>query len=543
MVVGVVIAGAALAAACLGEDADLSPKDPSGSDGGGNTSGDAGREVPPDPTGPGPDGGDADGGDAGEGGTPDDRNDFPMPIVDPGTPATAAQVFAQADVAGESGPCLFEPQVGSLIPKNWPRLRFRQKALQSENLFEIRLVVPNQKSPLVIYTNKTSYTLDQATWTTLKTHGVGSIDIRVRSAVVDGQGNRTGGPWKGSEGKIEIAPVEARGTISYFSTADVAIKRFRVGDETVQAGPTPANAGSTCVGCHAPTPDGAHAALTIDGTAGGLVMRPLAGGTSEPAFLTVSALTMLSRTNQFAPAFSKAHWSAGDRVLVSMFKVNTTSEIIWTDLEAATNAPGGGWGVFARSGDANSAVSATVSHDGTKIAYVSTTDPVTGTRSTNGRIAVIPYNARQGGPSVFVTGAAASNAVQYYPAFSPDDTMLAFDKVTSGSSYNNAAAELFVVPSAGGTAHRLAANDPPACLSLPAGVTTSWPRWSPEMQTQGTRKFYFIAFSSTRFGNRRQVFVAPVVVDGQDVKSYPALYPWNQPEAVENHTPSWSEPF
>jgi hypothetical protein len=62
---------------------------------------------------------------------------------------------------------------------------------------------------------------------------------------------------------------------------------------------------------------------------------------------------------------------------------------------------------------------------------------------------------------------------------------------------------------------------------------------------EGGRKYYFLTFSSKRLaaGSASQILVAPVVVEGTTITSYPALYSWSQAEAVENHTPSWTEPF
>src|SRR5262245_61148281 len=50
--------------------------------------------------------------------------DFPAnPMIDPGVPANAPALFApQGDPTG--GPCLLEPEMGSLFPRNWLRPRF-----------------------------------------------------------------------------------------------------------------------------------------------------------------------------------------------------------------------------------------------------------------------------------------------------------------------------------------------------------------------------------------------------------------------------------
>jgi hypothetical protein len=522
-------ASAAAAAACGADDSGF------GVSGGGRAIIDSGADVPTLPV--------ADAGSNPETGTPE-RDDFASPVVDPGTPANAPQLFDVADVSG-AGACLLEPQVGSLIPKNWQRLRFRQKGASSENLFEILVKVPNQKSPLRIYTTKESYTLDAATWNALRTSaavaGPNSVSVRIRSAVVDGSGVLTGGPWTGSQGSFEIAPVDLTGTLSYWTEGALSsIRKLRVSDESTTSGPSSTDTGGACIGCHTPTPDGVHAAYTLNGGGGGLKMLPLGGGTTAPAYLSANASTLLARTNQFTAAFSKAHWTAGDRVAVTVLTSGQATEMIWTDLEATS----AGTGTFARTGDSGNVASPAVSHDGTKIVYTSTNTTTNGMTSTAAKIALIPWNNRAGGTSATLVG---NTALNYYPSFSADDTLVSFARTASGTTYDNPNAEVHVVHADGSVSpHRLAANDPPTCSGLASpGLKSSWPRWSPEVKTVGTRKFYFLAFSSARGATAGvpQIYVAPVVMEGATVTSYPALYLWSQDSAVRNHTPSWSEPL
>ena len=135
---------------------------------------------------------------------------------------------------------------------------------------------------------------------------------------------------------------------------------------------------------------------------------------------------------------------------------------------------------------------------------------------------------------------------EYYPAFSPNDAFVAFTRISgNGNSYSNPQAEVFVVPSGGGAAIRSGANDPPACQTSvrSPGVTNSWPKWSPAATraSNGTT-YYWMTFSSTR-RSRPQLYVAPMTVDaaGTVNAGHPALYLWNQPEADNNHTPSWDD--
>lgn len=542
-----------------------------GNDGGGAdaTQGDGGTSV-----GPGGGGGNEGGigsilgdGAASEGGgvtgvypcpNPATQNDFANPILDTGTPANAAALFSAADV-GTQGPCLYEPEPGALFPNNWMRLRFRFNTSNQENLFEIKLVIPHETSPLVIYTTQSTYTLDAMTWQKLTTTGVnGPIQVSVRSAVVT-NGAITGGPWTGSTGTIQIAPVPASGSVVYWTTSNgTVLKGFQMGSEAApQPIVTPGQAGTMCIGCHTSTPDGLYVGFTASQVANSgdtpayQDIRTLDGGATQPPWLSTSALALLARQGQQAPAFSPGHWSAGDHILLSMYEATGPEEIIWTNLEATSQTQGQGWDVVARNGDSNAAASAAFSHDGQTIVYTSSTDVNSGENSADGLLYTVPYNGGKGGTAQPLSGASDSNYIQFYPSYSHDDHFIAFNRMptSSGSAsmpatYNNPNSEVFFIPATGGTATRVAANDPPACLGAASpGITNSWAKWSPQVAQACGNSYYFFIFSSDRdpgAAGGPQLYVAPIVVDAKaNVTTYAAIYPWNQPESEHNHTPAW----
>ena len=117
-------------------------------------------------------------------------------------------------------------------------------------------------------------------------------------------------------------------------------------------------------------------------------------------------------------------------------------------------------GTIARSGDPNYAGAPSWSHDGTTIVYVSTNANVDG-RLDDGAAhldrALQREGRRQRGGS---RRRKRERDEKLYPAFSPDDKWVVFDEVASGSMYNNATDELYVVPAKGGTATRLDAKTP-----------------------------------------------------------------------------------
>jgi len=217
---------------------------------------------------------------------------------------------------------------------------------------------------------------------------------------------------------------------------------------------------------------------------------------------------------------------------------------------AMIGAKGTGWGVIPRTGDTRGAVTPDWSHDGTTIAYTSTTSTSDGRlgddNNNEADIYTVPYNGGQGGPATAVSGASTAGVGEYYPDFSADDRYIAFNRVEDRQGqkyYYNPRGEIYVVPAAGGTPTRLAANDPPACTGEKSpGVLNSWPKWSPTVRVgpNGTpnagKKYYFLLFSSARQspfrlgqGAASQLYLATVVEDANgDLKTYPAMYLWNQ---------------
>lgn len=484
--------------------------------------------------------------------------DFPKdPIVDASTPPDAPALFGSAGAGQPSGgPCLFEPEPGALFPSNWLRPRFRFAPGADQNLFEIRLHADNEVNDLVVYTANTSWTMPKDMWTLLASHIVDApITMTVRGAHYDG--TQLTGVSVGTSGPITIAPADASGAIVYWTTSSgSALKGFQVGDEAVATALEPpqvkmktaGDAAVTCVGCHTSTPDGKFASFTAQGPWGNALasIEKMSVG-DQPSFMGAGALMALA---QKAPlgihSYSKGHWKTGDHVMVTPVGDSAAfggsgSTLQWFDLEAPDVASASG--VIARNGDSRDVGAPTWSHDGNTIVYVSTDVQFTG-RLDNGfaDLYTVPYNNRQGGDAKPLPGASDPGLAEYYPAFSPDDQWIAFNRIANGNTmYDSALAEVFVIPAAGGTPTRLAANDPVACLGkLSPGVTNSWPKWAPEAVTVKGKTYYWLIFSSKREqSGKPQLYVTGLVVENGQPKSYSSIYLWNQPGDENNHTPAW----
>lgn len=589
----------------------------------------------------------------------------PTPV--PGNPSS---LFGNP--ASTGGPCLLEPQDGTLFPNGWlrPRISFASPS-GNANVFQIRLHSAAEQNDLVVYTTNTYYTLDATTWQRLSKDLAGpAMTVTVAAANTSG-----GGAALSQSADFTIASVPALGALIYWTAANydnsatsTELKGFHIGDEgttvaltssqvtspvyaTASNGNTPDMMSTPvfCIGCHTSTPDGNYVAFTaqwpwpnalasVNGSAeGGVAVG------EPPPYLTAAAQANLNPLigaqaaggAWYAPpivdqimlgvqTFSPAHYASGDRVVVSSLGADqnatsldagntitgVTSQLAWIDLEyggavpktdtpAAPCSSGGclpsptpnaGWGIIQRQGDPRSAGAPSWSHnlDG-KTDYIAYTSTDTGTKDGRldqgaGDVYVVPYNNRQGGAATPLAGASDPNYSEYYPAWSPDDKLIAFNRVAAGNSmYNQPLAEVYVVAAnpvtcdgAASPNCRLKANDPVACTgSKSPGVQNTWPKWAPLPQVasgsmagnQGSdgKLYYWVTFSSTRATactvtagtnalntlctaaqsqaaqGRAQLFVAGVVVDPSSgaITTFPAVYMWNQDAALNNLIPAW----
>jgi hypothetical protein len=480
--------------------------------------------------------------------------DFPAdPIIDSTAPANAPALFDGSTPRADGAPCITAPIAGTLMPRNWLRPVFALAPAAGENLFEIALSVPGFAHQLRVYTRNPSTALTADLWNRLRTSiNDTTITVTARALLTDSAGAVQLAPSAQAESTFVVAPVDAPGKIVYWALADDmgtkvgSLKGFGIGEEGVRDVLVPSQVASrtsseTCVGCHTATPDGNGVGFSMGPTNYfGNIADIRAGSTGAlPGYVNQSAMSMI-RTLRGIPAYSKGHWSDGDRIVL----LSDTGALNWVQVD------GNARGTLARTGDANKATEPAFSHDGNNVVYVSGTSLIDG-RLGNGPADLysIPYANRAGGNATPLAGGADPGATEFYPSFSPDDALVAFTRIAgNGSSYSNPASEVFVTPfagGAGGTAVRLAANDAAACQTTLAspGLTNDWPKWSPHATTANGKTYYWLTFSSKRIGTvNAQLYVTALVVDGAGkLTSYPAMYLWNQPAADGNHTPSWDD--
>ena len=536
----------------------------------------------------------------------DPCTDLPAaPVVDGATPAGAPQLFGAPTSGGASGgPCLVEPEIGALFPNNWLRPRFRVKAPAGQDVFELRLHVANQTNDLVVYTTSATWTMPKDMWLALAQHSRGKpITVTVRGA---SQAGGAASVARGTSGDISIAPVSASGTMVYWSTSgmtygqpkngDTMLSGFDVGDESVvtvlkpdqakqlikdQGGNVlkPESNPARCIGCHTSTPDGAYISYNDfypwDAV---LASGEAASVGASPPFLRAGGWNAITQPWLGLSTYSKAHWTDGDHVMIASLGTTNSdsdanSQLAWFDLESTATGTqpaqlkGMAFDILPRTGDTRGAAAPVWSHDGSFIVYTSTDSEKSGRLGSGvADLYRVDYNAKAGGMAKPVEGAAEAAIAEYYPALSGDDRLIAYNSIPQATAsqshpaignagsqswdgmYAQPATEVFVVPSAGGTPTRLAANDPPTCAGAASpGINNSWPKWSPESTTADGKTYYWLIFSSWRDGTRAanmtpvaQLYMTGVVDDGSGhLETHGAIYLWNQPAMTSNHTPAW----
>ena len=119
-------------------------------------------------------------------------------------PANVASLFSTTDAAASpsGGPCLVEPEPGTLFPNNWVRPRFRWVPNGGENLFELRIKAAPETNNLVVYTTATEWMMPATMWAalTLDIQDV-PMTVSIRGAVLTTTGALQSPPELGFDGE------------------------------------------------------------------------------------------------------------------------------------------------------------------------------------------------------------------------------------------------------------------------------------------------------------------------------------------------------
>jgi hypothetical protein len=252
-----------------------------------------------------------------------------------------------AGTATGSGPCIIEPQDGTMFPRNWlrPRVQFYNGPTAGLK-YRLTFHADREVNDLVVYTSKIPWAMPQKIWHDLALNVMEEdITLTVRAS--------NGGE---SSVKFRISPADVGGTIVFWHTTQYvaapgtsALYGFRPGDEGVVSALTPeqittkmmgasgqlstenGRTGTTagtalCVGCHTSTPDG-NAVTTTDDWPWNVAVSNInaASGAigSLPSFVTTAGMTMANTAWQGVTSFSRDDWNAGNHRYVSSWAPRT----------------------------------------------------------------------------------------------------------------------------------------------------------------------------------------------------------------------------
>jgi len=392
------------------------------------------------------------------------------------------------------------PEDGVNFPRNTPSITFQWNDVAARGY---RLQFTGSTTDLTVYTQGTSWSADEATWATLVGANAGaSLRVELRALGEAGV--------SASERTLSVNRMDGDGTIYYWSTSVSGFLRVPYGgaaEEYLTAATT-----GRCVGCHAISPTGAMA-FTYDGGDGGLGIRDVASGADVLSwgsgnygnFKTYDPLgRYLLTTFQGALLL---HDAATGALLWEVPVDGTATQVDW-------------------------------SPSGDRVVVVLTGSHSADWVFTGGRIATMEHygDGTFGPPTVIHTPEAGYNA--FYPVFSPDGRWIAFN-VSTGDSYDDPDAGVYVIDADGGTAIELAA------ANMTDGITNSWPRWGPLPDDD----VLWLAFSSKRSYGRvtagwPQIWVAafdPVKARNGEDPSWPAFWLPGQDAAQSNHIPVWAK--
>jgi hypothetical protein len=520
--------------------------------------------------------------------------DFPTaPINDPKSP-TAIPSNPGSQFSGSpsgSGPCVTEPEDGSLFPYNWTRPRIKWTG--TSGLVQITVHADLEANDLVVYTTGSSWIMDKTIWEGLASH-VHESDVSVTVRAASGGATTV---------KFQIASASAAGSIVYWAADPSAVgnqavdvqndatsilRGFTVGEEglttalLLSQAKQPSRTMSanvrkpTCSGCHSATPDSGFVAFVDNWPWNSVIagVKKENVGDQLPD-LSVGGLADLNKPWAGPATFSSQNWQAGKRIMVTTAAESsetmpwnndsvTPAKLVWYNLDSAApptltsvgpdqqpiaQLTASNYGIIDRGADdARGVAFANWSHDGSNIIYSSTNGGCKDGRLAQGAtdLHMVPYNGGSGGEAKPVPGASDSKWEEYYAAYAPDDSMVLFDRVPSGGvMYANPAAEMFFVPlgsaPGAGTAVRLAANDPVACTGKTSpGVNNHFPKWAPAAATYNNRTYYWVIYSSNRVGltavadstgalhQVSQLYLTAISVEGGTYKTYKSIYVWWQ---------------
>ena len=452
-------------------------------------------------------------------------------VLAPGAPADAATRFGGSNDPNLA-PALIYPPDGVLMPPNLNDLEFQW--VGAATLFELRLT--SKFLDLTIYTpcvpvgNGCGFVPDEPTWTLIGQQCRGDeVTVTLRGT------GASGGVGMSATRKMSFTDEDLLGGLYYWAAASGAINRYDFGrrGQRAEAFYTPATSGSICVGCHA---------LSRDGTR-------IAVGMNQPSPASLRVLDVATRAVKFDSASAITGGSGGSNFEAlspdgKYVLTNTGQDLTLRD--AATGTQIGSAAAITNGNMAD------WSADGTQVVFARGSGGapcipgfcISVPAVDNASLFLVPVNGTAfGNPTQLIAGATGTN--NYYPAFSPDGTLVVFNR-SAINSMDAADAQVWVAPTSNGAGARSLTT-----ANLEPG--NSWPKFAPFTHHYQGKTIFWTTFSSRRDYALRisnstvaqdakmaQLWMVAVDASGTPVDYPPFWLPFQDPK-TGNHIAQWTE--
>ena len=424
--------------------------------------------------------------------------------------AGAAALGAVAE--GEAGLNILYPFENTTVPRNLEGLEVNWTGNQGKDI--IRLHFESSLESVDVYTTGAQWIVPVDVWETVSaTNRKGSLTLQVFGASWDGT---TLGTVKQSDPvNVTVNRFDASGSVLYWSTADQSINRIPAGTtESSRFYPTSSGSG-LCYGCHEISEGRQWMVVTRDGVDGTYQVVDV----QDPANPTVVFDVVDTQRMTFhtlSPDGTRVLGCRDGSLVVYDLATNRFLATVTPDGYKYTHP---NW-----------------SPDGTKIVATRITGTLYSDMSSfGGEVVLMSWDGSAlGTPEVVAPSEAGIS--YYYPAFSPDGAWIVYNR-SSGDTYADDDAELWLVPASGGTAMRL--NN----ANGSGEVRNSLARWAPLPDDD----VLWLAFSSrqSRQGGvaaSSQIWITAIdpeiAATGADPSSAPYWLP-GQASSSDNHLPVW----
>lgn len=445
-------------------------------------------------------------------------------VLRPGVEMNVPGLFDDGEASTAPGPTIVYPQAGTIIPPNLPSFEVHWRPTPGSAFYEVafsgRVIVTRVFTRCTPISGGCALTLAESdlALVAMAAQGNGELQLTVRAIGPDGGAVTSSAPQA-----LGVSATEFTGGVYWWASSG-SIVRYEFGRPGARAEIFLRGDPFNCVGCHS---------LSRDGTR-------IAAGRFIPAPAPTQIVDVTTRSNIGAAFGSNfGTFSPDSRWYLSSDGVRMTL----IDAHSGTAAPSGQPAM-------NVGSMPDWSPMGDRVVYSrpQMVPPVpTGSPGHNAPadLMSMPWaGGTFGAPTVLVPAGGQNN---YYPSFSPDGQWVLFNR-SSGGSYDNHQAELWIAALSGGEPQRLTQAG-----NFNGMTGNSWPKFAPVMATyesNGSEPLVWFTFSSRRdYGLRlrqtgegtAQLWMAAFRPNrmGTDQVSAPAFWLPFQNMSQGNHIAQW----